>query len=584
MFTPCDCGDDPPSWKLKSTRGWVELDQQAYILLPILYVSDVPVMALPAMMFPVGDRRSGVLFPRFAYGRNGFQAQNMLYLTLGKSADTTLEAHYIQDRGVKWGAEFRYMPSYSFSGTTAGYFINDKAVPENMDKRWTAASSNMLVLGDRFKLQNNFSLVSDKSYPNDYAFDIWERETEYIKSDVSLTKAYDDYFFGVGAVFYQDLKNTTYSLFDANGLSTIQQLPYAQFGLSMKEPFNIPLTLSLDATFINYFDPVNATAPPPPDDPEQLDSIRRSQRLSIYPTIAVPLNLASLVKWNSSLSFRGNFYYSEAENGFSRNTGYGIIRTGFETQASRVYETSEGMYKAIKHDIIPSVEYRKTFLPYASGGYPITIDEIDMIGPVDQILFTVKNSIDFKNNDNQYGHLLDLTISQGLEIGKITSESRLSELGIELVLVWKWLYTRQYIGYEWSAGISEVSSNTILTGSRGDSLSFSYNYLTPTGRTHFSQGFEELFASKFDPRLRSSGEINNANFGATFKVIEGLFIGYSTNYSFLNDQIMFNTFSMTYKSPCNCWSAGIGINVIPGQSFPDIQFMFDMTNLGNIKG
>jgi lipopolysaccharide export system protein LptA len=586
MFTPCDCSGDSPSWSLWMKRGWFDLDEEAYLLAPVLYVNDVPVLGLPAMAFPLGERRTGFLFPRFTWGRNGFEADNYFYITMGRSADATLEADYIQERGFKFGLETRYAASRNSWGKAYGTYIRDWEQPAGQDNRWSATQQHRQLMGDRFYLDDRINLVSDNAYPNDFAFDIWERETEYMKSDLNLGKAFDDFFLGLSAEYYQDLKKGEYDLFGAKGSSTVQQLPQASFQLVMKEVPRIPLAFSADLQYVHYFDPARAWVDDDGDgriDPG--DSIRRVHRLTVYPTVRVPLNLGSAVKWDSSFSFRESYYATEDLGGMTRNAGYGVVRSSLETEVGRTFEQpAGGPFAALRHSFVPSLEYRQIPFTYAYGGMPIQVDEIDTVGEFSQAMFSVHTHLDYRDGAGAHGRLLDFAVSQGLEFGANPGGSMLSPLGFDISAAYAWFSARAYIGYEYKTGISEVYSNLSLSDPRGDTFSVQYNYLTETGRTHFSQGFEDLFPRRFDPRLRSSGEINNANAGVTLKVIDNLFIGYSTNYSFLNDMLMFQTFSLTYTSPCDCWWIKAVINVIPGQDYPDISVIFDMTRLGSIKG
>jgi LPS-assembly protein len=586
MFTPCDCGDDPPSWKLTMTKGWFELDRQAVMLYPILYVNDVPVMAFPGAMLPIGDRRSGVLFPRFSFGRNGFEMDNYLYLTMGRSADMTLEADYIQDRGAKLGLETRYAISRQSFGKLYGTFIKDIQEPNGEAYRWSATHQHWSMFGDRFYLNDHINLVSDNQYPNDFAFDVWERETEYMKSDLNLAKAFDDVFLGTSAVYYQDLKKGQFDLWSGQGLSTVQVLPSATASLSLKQIPKIPLAFAMDVSYVHYYDPITAVAQDDNPDIDPGDQIRRVHRLTVYPTVKVPFNIASVLKWDNSFSFRYNFYATDGISTFPRNTGYGVVRSSLRTEIGRNYDLAPGgAFAALRHAIVPSIEYRQIPFSFAYGGVPVMVDEIDNVEPFSQVMFCLRNRLDFKRSSGTYGRFLDIALYQGLELGANPGGSRVSPLGLDLDVTADWVRSDTYIGYEWSSGkLSEVYSNNTFTDPRGDTFSLQYNYLPTGARTHFSTGLEELFASTYDPRLRSTGEINNANFTVNLKVIEGLFALYSANYSFIQNMFMFQTFGFSYRSPCDCWSIQAKMNIVPGQSIPDFTVMFDMTNLGNFKG
>ncbi|MBI5526813.1 MAG: LPS assembly protein LptD [Deltaproteobacteria bacterium] len=603
-FTPCDCGDEPPSWKLRALRTWADLDEQAVLLLPVVYADDLPVMVLPALMLPVGERRSGFLFPRFGFtGRDGAQLQNSLFLTLGRSADLTAEANFIQERGMKWGLESRWAPSNTAWGRFYGSFIND--TKDFYDRnRWLVQQSHFSKPADRLYVTDRLHLVSDNAYPSDFMFDIWEREAEYLKSDVNVVKTFDDVVIGAGAAYYQDMKRGGHDLFDRFGARTVQQLPYASFGLALKEAPAIPVAFSLEAGYVHYYDPVRPYADygrdatgfndfgySKPDRGEfnhayePGEPVRRAHRLTLYPTLAVPVNLWSIARWNNAFSLRHTFYDSEISRDFPRHTGYGVLKSGVETEVSRAFAVDMPDVAGMKHSVVPGAEYRWIPFDYQRGGHPVLIDEIDSVSGLHQVMFSLHNRLDYRRPWGQYGRYFDVGVMQGVDVDPPEGGSRLSPFGVEVLASAGGFSTRDYLGYEWNeTGLSEFASVNSISDRRGDSFGVMYTYLPRSGRTHFSQGLEELFASRFDRRLKAFGKINEVTATAAAKVVKGLVATYMANYSLITETIIVQSFGLQYRSPCDCWSLQATMNLYHYQDMPDFFIIFDMSTVGEVKG
>ncbi|MBI2373290.1 MAG: LPS-assembly protein LptD [Deltaproteobacteria bacterium] len=111
-FTPCDCegsGGSRPVWRIGAASADVDLDSGVALSWPVFFLYDVPVFALPAFYVPLGDRRSGLLAPRIRSGSvTGLFLSEPLYLTLGTSADLTLEPGVMLSRGPALGFELRW--------------------------------------------------------------------------------------------------------------------------------------------------------------------------------------------------------------------------------------------------------------------------------------------------------------------------------------------------------------------------------------------------------------------------------------------------------------------------------------------
>lgn len=97
--TPCDCDAGPPSWELRASRAEIHPGERVELSWPVLWVTPrflfierpVPVLAIPWVSLPLGDRVSGLLATQLGTsGPTGLNLAQPLFLTLGRSADVTV--------------------------------------------------------------------------------------------------------------------------------------------------------------------------------------------------------------------------------------------------------------------------------------------------------------------------------------------------------------------------------------------------------------------------------------------------------------------------------------------------------------
>ncbi len=118
-YTTCQREPGPgwlPEWVM--TADTLRIDQQeetGYATGAVLRFKGVPVLAVPAMSFPLSDKRkSGFLPPTVAVDNvSGATVIQPYYWNLAPNRDLTFSPTFMSKRGVDLGAEFRYLePTY----------------------------------------------------------------------------------------------------------------------------------------------------------------------------------------------------------------------------------------------------------------------------------------------------------------------------------------------------------------------------------------------------------------------------------------------------------------------------------------
>ncbi|EEO28353.2 hypothetical protein OFAG_01506 [Oxalobacter formigenes HOxBLS] len=163
------CEGNDPDWYLKSSK--LHLDNArnvGYATSPVLYFKDVPILASPAMTFPVtSERKSGVLPPTMGMtSKNGLEVIVPYYFNLAPNYDLTIFPNLMARRGLQLGAEARYLGN-NYSGTTyVEYLPNDREADRD---RYFFSSRHQQAFNNGWSYYWNVKSASDDNYPDDFS-------------------------------------------------------------------------------------------------------------------------------------------------------------------------------------------------------------------------------------------------------------------------------------------------------------------------------------------------------------------------------------------------------------------------------
>ena len=277
---PCDCPADERALRVSAPHARVRLDDRRVSLdFPAVFVKSVPVFWLPWVDLPLSTRASGLLPPRPTYGKNGFGLELPVFLTLGRSYDTTLTPAYFSGQkgldgvtGPRLQAEFRYAPAEATSGRATLGLLYDTRNPRdprfasvNVDPaaarglRADASVLHVQDLGGGWYDRVDASLLSDGYYRSDLTAEILAREDKYLRSSATVFHRSDQLFAGLEVGLVQDLR-WGYRLFGRDvskdgavlpGPSPLQKLP-ALVVDAPERPLAGPVHGSFRAEFARY--------------------------------------------------------------------------------------------------------------------------------------------------------------------------------------------------------------------------------------------------------------------------------------------------------------------------------------------
>jgi LPS-assembly protein len=367
-LTLCDCpGGGAPSWELKTRRADVRPGKRAILSWPVFRVTPrflfidhpVPVLVLPWLYLPLGDRQTGVLLPEIrSVDATGLRIAQPLFVTLGRSADLTLTAEYAfgkaQDkpedpavRGPGARLELRWAPAARADGWAEVAWVHDldrEVLGEGGD-RFGVTGGHAQRLSGSTGLRAALRLAGDPVWVRDLASDDLSRSVPYSRSDVLLSHRRDALVLEAGASYLQPLRplglveGEDFGAFGA-GLDAASRLPGLSAALLPTEAG--PLRLSGRTGLVRYA-PIAGSF-------DREGGRPAAARADAQVEVALPLLLQGAISLAPWARVGGAAY--EFEGGIAgASNGWGVIGAVLGTELSR-------RFGAIRHAIAPRLEWR----------------------------------------------------------------------------------------------------------------------------------------------------------------------------------------------------------------------------------
>jgi len=329
QITSCD--GPRPSWKITCRDIDVTIEGYASAKHAAFYIGRVPVFYSPYMLYPAKRKRqSGLLLPFAGYSdRNGINYNQPLFWAISPSQDATLYAHYIQERGVQGGVEYRYYLSDLTKGAAMFDYLSDQQVDDgegDASEKWGYADDRFLrTNSDRYwfrmkhdqELPYNFMALLDVDIVSDqdYLTEFKEGPNGFEGSDSYFYNQFgrdlDDYNDSIRSNSLKLSKiGSGYSLYagvrwDDNVIArrwldeddTLQRLPFVSWDVSKQMIGTTPLFYDLTSQY-TYFYREDGT---------------RGHRADIHPRVFWPIKFRNYFTMEPFVGFRETVYNTDWE-------------------------------------------------------------------------------------------------------------------------------------------------------------------------------------------------------------------------------------------------------------------------------
>jgi LPS-assembly protein len=586
------CNGDNPDWEIAGSEMKVTIEGYGLMKDARFLVKGLPVFYTPILPFPAKtERQSGFFIPYFSSSRNdGIDVEIPYFWAISPQMDATFYQRYIEKRGFKEGAEFRYYLGDKSSGTFYGDYIEDtQHVTETTDmatsrdwqemhRRWSYYFNHQTDFDSQFYVRADLMKASDKWYFKDfsgqnYYLDHYTQAGEdnfknvSFRGDQSLryTESTLRVFKGWSNYNITGLINSTEDFAAANNDQTLQKYPEIVLtGIKQKfldTPFYYEFTGAYDYLYRGEGD--------------------KGHFVDFSPTVSMPFDLAGYFKVTPQFALKETFWSRDDNqtDSKSKTADRTIVdaSVSLSSQLSRIFDVNVSGWEKIRHEIKPEIIYSyvpdisadnvpdyyvPAFSPFIiSGTTPVTTASSDALAEQNAVAWSLTNTFTAKVKDKtgaySYLEFLRLKLFQTYDIHEsnksleaVTQERRpFSDMGIEFDFTphkyFSFTARNQYSIYD---GWTQTNYDLNVKDWRGDTMMIGYRYT-----------------------LDSIEEINFNLKAVITPHLDGTII---SRHDLLNSQTVENTVGLVYHK--QCWSMGLDLS----QTSDDTRLMFKISLAG----
>ncbi len=216
---PCGCIGGP-ELAIQCRSVTVDPERGGWAVWPVVEVDGTPVFGLPVAYVPLGDRKSGLLAPRFRWSPPfGFEAAQPVYVVLGRSHDLTITPSIASRRGPGAELELRGAPRDDVRYHLAPEILFDFGEPRSAGFRW--ARSEPIVRhtldGDavagvgRVRFGADLAIRGDPAWQAERGSSFEARQSEWTRSRLTVGgSSMRSLRWSMSAHLFQDLRPDTY--------------------------------------------------------------------------------------------------------------------------------------------------------------------------------------------------------------------------------------------------------------------------------------------------------------------------------------------------------------------------------------
>jgi LPS-assembly protein len=600
------CDGPSPSWKISGQDVKIKEDGSGTAKHAVLRARKVPVLYSPFFYYPAReDRQTGLLMPEFGEtGRKGYFYSQPFFWAISESADATFYADYMSKRGIKPGAEFRYILHERSQGTFMLDGFNDDKTDEggessdrygyndageevlrtNHNRYWFRMSHHQAApLGFLAKL--DLDIASDQDYlrdfqdghmgyedTNDYFRKVFHRQLDDYNDPVrtnrlNLNRLWPKFSFNFEPRWIDDTQR------NINTSETLQRLPFMSFDGEKQKILASPLYFDLESQY-DYF---------------WRDSGTRGQRFDVQSRFYIPFRVKKYATVEPSVGLRETGYRLDKNNFDDQpDTDQWSHRELFDTrlelftEIERVFNLEGQLFERIKHRVRPQITHE--YIPDSKQGDLPRFDPIDRIDETNKITYSLINTLTSKLKtagakttgpelasrrgserqttvDHTYNDFFRLEVEHGydFERSRRPFSPILAKLDVSPVKYIRLDADAQYSVYE-----NEFLSHNVqgsLWDSRGDELYVDYRYEKNAEETEMKEDLQSIF-----------GKIK-------VQLTDYLSVSAENRYNLETDQRIRTAGGFTYTA--QCWSFDFKYTDEPNDW--KVNFKITLTGLGEIE-
>ena len=415
------CDGNRPDWKITGEDLEVNIEGYGTAKDATLFAKDVPVLYTPYMVYPARrQRHTGLLVPEFGLSeRKGTQFNQPFFWAISDSQDATFYGYYMNKRGLKPGAEYRYVLSERAKGaimfdglhdektddggeSSADYGFEDAGTQylRTNQNRWWFRMSHHQDIPWNFKAKLDVDLVSDQDYLREftggymgfrdsdrYFEKYFNRALDDVNDPIrlnrlNLNRIWPSWSLNAEMRYFYDTTQRNSDLPD----STISRLPVINLRSSRQKILTSPFYYNLNSSYNYFWRPSGLTG----------------QRMDIYPRIFYPYRFMNYFTFEPSAGVRETLYYLDNPDSSDNpdtdnweNRELFDLRFNLFSEIYKVFDISGEALDKIKHTLRPQILYR--YVPDVDQGDLPKFDSIDRIDNTSLITYSLTNTLTSKS-------------------------------------------------------------------------------------------------------------------------------------------------------------------------------------------
>jgi LPS-assembly protein len=407
------CDGDRPDWIITGRTVKVTIEGYGSATHAVFRARGAPLLYTPYLFFPAKTKRqTGLLLPEAGISdRKGFHWDQPLFWAIGDNTDATLYAHFMEERGVKVGLEYRYALTDSSFGAIMADGLEDRQIDDgspdatadwgyagdaydrpNRDRYWLRAKLDQeLTAGLMARL--DLDIVSDQDYLIEF------REGH---SGFNATAEYCAKAFGRDLDPYDEKTrsnrlniNRNWSRFSFNGDllwndnvvkrrweetdDTLQQLPLIKFDGAKQQAPGSRFFWNLDSEYTYFY----------------REDGNRGHRADLYPRLYLPLQWSHYLSVEPSAGWRQTTWVMDhrEDESLDRTTYRQIAdaKLDISTEFSKIMASPVAAADRIRHLVKPRVVYE--YIPdQDQSDLPDFDTELDRVEETNRITYSLTNT------------------------------------------------------------------------------------------------------------------------------------------------------------------------------------------------
>ena len=614
--TMTTCDGDKPAWKITGKKVKIKDDGEGTAWHAAVWARKMPVLYTPYFYYPARkDRQTGFLLPDVGKSdRWGYFYNQPFFWAIDKSSDATFYAHYMSDRGVRPGAEYRYYLDEWSKGTWMVDGLLDREVDDGTgtsSEDWGFTDGGRTILRkneERYWLRGSHQqkmpwavrgrldvdIVSDQDYTREFKNGpmSWKDSKDYFEkafgsdlddfndpvrtNQLNFNKLWPSYSINAKLLYNLDSTVRNSGMPDVS----LQQLPVIQFDGVKQRIGTSSFFYNLNTEYVYYWS----------------KDANRGQRADLYPRIYLPLQVKPFFTIEPSIGVRETLWYLD-KNEFGPEDKKFYSRELFDTALTlssnifNVFQLEGETIKAIKHTINPRVTH--IYIPEVDQSDLPSFDGIDRISNTNLVTYSLTNTLTSKSRkagsfessrrvdqtragiidspaDHAYNDFMRFKLEQTYDINEAKEndpEKPFSPIYAELDV-----FPGNYFALDadalWSVyDLSILSHNAAanIWDLRGDKLSIEYRYTKNSNEIGLNQSHS------------LSGAL-------TVKVTDRLRVNGNYEYNFLEDVQVEAGLGFFYEA--QCWSFDGQIRQTTGVNNDkkyDFGFKISLSGLGELE-